>query len=92
MTVLRLYQEFLDSGDDTLPSDYLNSKVLTEEESNKIEGEITLYSWRWKDQALQVSKYLLLIGCESSGQVWNWSRSMPSTNATEMEDSPPTLR
>ena len=35
-------QEFLDSGGDTKPSESLKSKVLTDEESNGIEGEITL--------------------------------------------------
>ena len=34
-------QEFLDSDGDTKPSEYLNSKVLKEGESNCIEGEIT---------------------------------------------------
>ena len=35
-------QEFLDSGGDTRPSEYLNSKALTNEESESMEGEITL--------------------------------------------------
>ena len=35
-------QEFLDSGGDTKPSEYLKSKALTDEESESIEGEITL--------------------------------------------------
>ena len=35
-------REFLDSDDDTSPSEYVNKKVLTEEKSNGIEGEITL--------------------------------------------------
>ena len=36
------YQEFLDRGGDTKPLEYLNSKALTNEESESIEGEITL--------------------------------------------------
>ena len=35
-------QEFLDSGGDTKPSEYLNSKALTKDESESMEGEITL--------------------------------------------------
>ena len=35
-------QEFLDSGGETKPSEYLKSKALTDEERNGIEGEITL--------------------------------------------------
>ena len=35
-------QDFLDSGGDTKLSEYLKFNVLTEEESNGIEGEITL--------------------------------------------------
>ena len=35
-------KDFLDCGDNTLPSEYINRKVLTNEESNKIEAEITL--------------------------------------------------
>ena len=35
-------QEFLDSGGDTKPLEYLKSKALTNKESNGIEGEITL--------------------------------------------------
>ena len=35
-------QEFLDSGGDTKPSEYLKSKALTNQESESIEGEITL--------------------------------------------------
>ena len=35
-------QEFLDSGGDTKPSKYLKSKILTDEESNGIEGEFSL--------------------------------------------------
>ena len=35
-------QEFLDSGRNTKPSEYLKSKALTDEESNGIEEEITL--------------------------------------------------
>ena len=35
-------KEFLDSDGYTKPSEYLNSKALTDEESNGIEGEITL--------------------------------------------------
>ena len=34
-------QEFLYSGGDTRPSEYLKSKALTNEESESIEGEIT---------------------------------------------------
>ena len=34
--------EFLDSGVVTLPSEYLNKRILTEEKSSKIEGKITL--------------------------------------------------
>ena len=33
-------QEFLDCGDDTKPWKYVKSKVLTNEESHGIEGEI----------------------------------------------------
>ena len=36
-------QEFLDSGGDTKPSEYLKSKALTNEERESIEGEITLF-------------------------------------------------
>ena len=35
-------QDFLDSGGDTRPSEYLNSKALTNEDSKSMEGEITL--------------------------------------------------
>ena len=35
-------QDFLNNGGDTEPSEYLKSKALTDEESNGIEGEITL--------------------------------------------------
>ena len=35
-------QELLDSGGDTRSSEYLKSKTLTDEESESIEGEITL--------------------------------------------------
>ena len=35
-------QEFHDSGGDTRPLEYLKSKALTNEESESIEGEITL--------------------------------------------------
>ena len=35
-------QEFLDSGGDAQPSEYLNSKALTKEESESIDEEITL--------------------------------------------------
>ena len=35
-------QEFLDSGGDTRPSEYLKSKALTNEESKSMEGEICL--------------------------------------------------
>ena len=35
-------QELLDSGGDTKPSEYLKSKALTNQESENIEGEITL--------------------------------------------------
>ena len=40
MTVLQLSGN-VDIGADTIPSEYLNHKVLTEEESNGIESEIT---------------------------------------------------
>ena len=53
-------QDFLDSGDDMLPSEYLNNRVLTEEESNKIEGK---YSLRWKDQVLLALIDSQWIGC-----------------------------
>ena len=35
-------QAFLESGGDTKPVEYLRSKALTQDESNKIEGEITM--------------------------------------------------
>ena len=35
-------QEFIESGGDTKPMEYLRSKALTQDESNKIEGEITM--------------------------------------------------
>ena len=35
-------QGFLESGGDTKPMEYLRSKALTQEESNQIEGEITM--------------------------------------------------
>ena len=35
-------QEFLDSGGDIRPSEYLKSKALINEESESMEGEITL--------------------------------------------------
>ena len=42
--MLKTVQEFCDSGDDTLVIECINKKVLTEEESNGIEGKITLFS------------------------------------------------
>ena len=35
-------QEFLDSGGDTKPSEYLKSKALSNQKSKSIKGEITL--------------------------------------------------
>ena len=42
MTVLKLSKNFLKSGGDTKPSEYLKSKVLTVEEINRIKGAIPL--------------------------------------------------
>ena len=40
--MLEVIQEFLDSGGDTKPSEYLKSKALTDEQNKIMEGEITL--------------------------------------------------
>ena len=51
MTVLNseAMQDFLDSSNDLLPSEYISRKVLTDEESNKIEGANGSYP-DWKPQ------------------------------------------
>ena len=53
-------QEFLDSDNDNKPSKYLNSKVLTAEESQRIEVTLSKlqYAHFYQNQGLQCSQKL----------------------------------
>ena len=68
-------QDFLDSGNDKKPSEYLANRTFINEEKDKIEGEITLdemHSLRkWKAQAQPALMASRLIGYRNSGLVWN---------------------
>ena len=71
-------QEFLDSSRDTKPSEYLKSKALIDEESNGIEGEITLNEVNYalfkkiKGSSAPGINRFPSIGYGNSGTASNW--------------------